>query len=142
MEQQKIGTCVIVLDEGKKNVLLGKRLNSYKAGMLGLPGGRVEAKEPLDECGKREVLEETSIEINNLTYVGVIRELQGESSFIHFAFFSSDHTGNPQLLEPEKCESWEWYPLDALPENIVPGHRAALDMFLNSDKPLYRDLLL
>jgi hypothetical protein len=24
--------------------------------------------------------------------------------------------------EPEKCESWEWFDLDDLPENIFFGH--------------------
>jgi len=93
MDTEHIGVCVIVLDKQKKHVLLGKRLNSYRAGMLGLPGGRIDLEESLEVCGKRELLEETSLQGNNLLYIGVIRELQEGYNFIHFAFTCSDFTG-------------------------------------------------
>lgn len=133
MEPEHIGVCVIVLDNEKNKVLLGKRLNNYKAGMFGLPGGRVELNESLEECGKRELVEETSLKGNNLQYVGVIRELQQGYNFIHFVFSCDEYDGSPTNVEPEKCEGWKWYPLDNLPENILPGHKAALDIYLNHD---------
>lgn len=131
--------CIIVLDKNEKQVLLGKRLNSYKAGMLGLPGGRIELEEPLEDCGKRELLEETSLKGKSLQYVGVIRELQKGYNFIHFVFTCSQYDGFPTNVEPEKCEGWNWHPLDNLPDNILPGHKAALDIY-NYKKPI-KDLL-
>ena len=139
MEPEHIGVCVIVLDKDKTQVLLGKRLNSYKAGTLGLPGGRIELEEPLEECGKRELLEETSLQGKNLQYVGVVRELQKGYNFIHFVFSCNEYEGLPQTVEPEKCEGWNWYPLDSLPENILPGHKAALDLYLH--KTTVKELL-
>lgn len=131
MEHERIGVCIIVLDK-ENRVLLGKRINSYKSGMLGMPGGRLEFDEPLEECGKRELLEETSLHAKNLHYVGVVRELQEGYNYIHFVFSCREYTGFPQTIEPEKCEGWEWYPLDSLPDNVVPGHRAALELYLTS----------
>ena len=141
MESQHVGVCVIVLDKNRR-VLLGKRLNSFKAGMLGLPGGKLELEEGLEECGTREVMEETSLQGKNLQYVGVVRELQNVYNFIHFVFSCNEFEGTVTTVEPDKCESWEWYSLDALPDNIVQGHRAALDMYVHSAAPSYRDLLL
>jgi 8-oxo-dGTP diphosphatase len=138
---ERIGVCVIVLDKKSEQVLLGKRLNSYRAGMLGLPGGRINLKESLKECGKRELLEETALEAKNMEYVGVIRELQDDYNFIHFAFICTDFLGEPQVTEPDKCERWEWYSLTNLPENILPGHKAALDIYLHQDKTTLRDLV-
>jgi ADP-ribose pyrophosphatase YjhB (NUDIX family) len=41
IDPQPIGTCAIITNS-QNQVLLGKRKNSYKAGMYGLPGGRIE----------------------------------------------------------------------------------------------------
>lgn len=54
-KQQKLGVVVVLLDKTKTKVLLGKRLNSYKAGWLGLPGGRVDVGEPLVNCAKPRI---------------------------------------------------------------------------------------
>ena len=29
-------------------------------------------------------------------------------------------SGEPEVLEPEKCEGWEWYDLDHLPQLFGP----------------------
>lgn len=137
-----VGACVIVLDKHKKSVLLGKRLNGYRAGTLGLPGGRVEIDEALEICAKRELEEETSLQTDKLKYIGVIRELQKINGyFIHFVFACSDFTGIPKVMEPNKCERWKWYPLNKLPGNILPGHKAALDIYLHPNEPSFKDLL-
>ncbi len=62
MENQPIGVCVITVNKDKK-ILLGKRRNSYKQGMFGLPGGRLNLNESLADCVKRELEEETGREI-------------------------------------------------------------------------------
>ncbi|GAA1693222.1 hypothetical protein GCM10009680_36070 [Streptomyces yatensis] len=35
--------------------------------------------------------------------------------------------GEPELLEPDKCVGWGWWPLDGLPEPTVDYTRAAID---------------
>jgi 8-oxo-dGTP diphosphatase len=132
---EKIGVVVIVIDKEKK-LLLGKRKNAYKAGMYGLPGGRMELKESLYDSAKRELKEETNLNSNKLTYIGVIRELQEISTFIHFAFVCTDYHGGPENAEPEKCEGWEWFSPDEIPADILPGHLAAIEIFKDQETPL------
>jgi hypothetical protein len=36
-------------------------------------------------------------------------------------------SGEPQNLEPEKCDQLAWFPLDRLPANMVPYVRTALE---------------
>lgn len=130
-EQQTIGVAVVVLNKDKSHVLLGKRLNAYKSGWLGLPGGRVDPGEPLINCCRRELLEETGIQAKQIDYLGVVRDFQKTYDFIHFAFLCSEYDGEPQVMEPEKCESWDWYSLDKLPNRILPAHRAYIEFYKN-----------
>jgi 8-oxo-dGTP diphosphatase len=53
-------------------VLIGRKgPSSSYAGRFVLPGGKPETDEPLDEATKREVLEETGVEIDHLSLFGV-----------------------------------------------------------------------
>lgn len=128
-----IGVCVIVVNaEGK--ILLGKRKGGYKAGTYGLPGGRVEGNEQLLETAARELAEETGLIANYLSYVGVVREWQETYNFIHIVYMCNEYSGNLENKEPDKCEGWQWYPLNALPEPLLPGNIPALEMYqTNSD---------
>lgn len=139
MNQNNTGAFVIVVNN--KQLLLGKRKNSYKAGMFGFPGGRLELNETIMECGARELLEETGLIVKSLKYVGVVRELQKDYNFVHFVLVCDDYEGSPKLLEPDKCESWEFYPVNNIPSNILPGHKAGIDILINNGIN-YRDLVI
>lgn len=133
---QHIGTCVIVLNSAKTHVLLGRRKNNYKAGSFGLPGGRIEIGEKVDASAEREILEETGLRATCLRYIGVVKEFQETYDFVHFAFVCEEFEGEPKVMEPEKCESWEWYELSKLPEGVLPGHRAAIEIYQHPEASL------
>lgn len=130
-----IGVCVIVLSKDKKSILMGKRLKGHKAGTYGIPGGRIEGKEKIKDSAIRELAEETSLVPNSIQYLGTIREFSSYN-FIHFAFLCDSFTGTPTNAEPEMCEQWRWHPLDSLPKNILPGHKAAIELFQNPNQKL------
>jgi 8-oxo-dGTP diphosphatase len=125
---QPIGCVVLVIKENK--ILLGKRKNGYGAGMYGVPGGRVEVGEKLEVCARRELVEETGPVGKDIQYVGVIKESQGSYDFVHFVFKCQEFSGEPTNVEPNKCENWEWYELNHLPTNILPGHFQAINMLI------------
>jgi len=130
MSHEHIGVCVIVIND-QNQLLLGKRKNGYRAGYYGLPGGQLELKEKLEDAIKRELYEETGLKGNSVSCLGVVRELQETYNYIHFCFTCQEFEGKPILCEPEKCEGWEWYPIDALPSPLLPGHQAALSLCSN-----------
>lgn len=140
MHPQYSGVFIIVINKSNQ-VLLGKRKDNYKAGMYGFPGGRLELNETLIDCAKRELDEEIGLKVNALKYVGVIREVQEGYNFIHFAFVCDDYIGQPQLKEPNKCESWNFYSVDKLPDTILPGHKAGLSMYVKTGAENYSDLI-
>jgi 8-oxo-dGTP diphosphatase len=125
-KREHIGVGIVVLSEDKKRIILGERMNSFKAGWLGMPGGRIEGDEAVIEAAKRELLEEAGVtaqEISQETY-----------SFIHFGFVVSDLSGEVTNMEPDKCKGWQWYSLDSLPEKILPGHRGIIELYKNKEK--------
>lgn len=139
---ENIGVSIVVLNPEKNKVLLGVRIGGYHEGWYGAPGGRIELRESILECGKRELNEEVGVETDNIEYVGVVRQLQKDSyNFIHFGLIVKEYTGEVKNLEPEKCEGWEWFSIENLPQKLLPGHKAVIEMYLNPETSRYRDLL-
>lgn len=134
MMHQNIGTPVIVFNSDRSKVLLGKRKNSYKAGEYGLPGGRVEIGEKVVDAANRELMEEVGIIPDKLEFVTTIREFQGDKDFIHIVYATNSFSGTVTNTEPEKCEGWEWYPIQELPSPVLVSHAAALEAIIQNHK--------
>ncbi|MEO8580987.1 MAG: NUDIX domain-containing protein [Patescibacteria group bacterium] len=125
---QPIGACILVFNS-KGQLLLGKRLNSYKAGYFGFPGGRIEVGELVLDCAKRELKEETGLSTKEVKYLGLVKENQGDYDFIHFVCNVNVGDQQPICIEPEKCENWDWFDLNKLPKEILEGHLAAIKLW-------------
>jgi 8-oxo-dGTP diphosphatase len=105
-----IGVAVIVIKEGR--VLLGKRKNAHGSGTWAFPGGHLEFNESIKECARREVAEETGIQIKNLRYGPYSNDIfVGENKHYVTLFVIADYdAGTPLVKEPHKCENWAWVP--------------------------------
>lgn len=114
----KVGIGVIVLKDGK--VLLGKRKGSHGEDSWGFPGGHLEFNEFLSDCARRETLEETGVSITNLRK-GIFTNDIFLSEGRHYVtlFMIADYeSGEVQVMEPEKCEAWEWFEWENLPRPL------------------------
>lgn len=100
-------------------VLLGKRRGSHGAGYYAAPGGHIEYGESFEAAARREVREETGLEITGLRLLAVGNYLftrdDGLRHYIDVDFVCEAPEGEAQLCEPEKCEGWDWYDPAALP---------------------------
>ena len=65
----RVGSAVIVTNG--PNVLLGRRGKQPEFGKWVLPGGKIRAFESIDDAACREVLEETGLEVEVRTRLGV-----------------------------------------------------------------------
>lgn len=105
----RVGTGVLLFQDG--NVLLGKRKGSHGAGLWAPPGGHIEFGESFEENIKREALEETGLELDN------VRRADFADGYTpawgtHYVtlFFTADIVGGKlENREPHKCEGWGWY---------------------------------
>lgn len=113
-----VGVGVIILKGGK--VLLGKRKSSHGAGSWSFPGGHLEFGESLENCAQREVEEEAGIKMENLRFAAITNNIfEKENKHYLTVFMQADHaSGVATLLEPEKCEQWEWFAWNNLPEPL------------------------
>jgi 8-oxo-dGTP diphosphatase len=129
-DHAKVGTGVMIWKDGK--VLLGKRKNSFGSGEYSFPGGHLEYKESFEECVRREVVEECGLEIKNIKFVYVGNSLAYAPRHYVTVGFSADWvSGEPKVLEPEKCESWGWYTVDNLPSPMFELSKILIDCYKN-----------
>lgn len=129
MDIDNLGTGILVFDR-KKRILLGKRIGkSYRAGMYGVPGGRIMRGESVILSAKRELKEETGLTAKTLNFIGIVNDNQRKRTFIHMVFVCKAFGGKVTTLEPDKCEEWKWFELEKLPKNIMPGHLAGIKMY-------------
>jgi ADP-ribose pyrophosphatase YjhB (NUDIX family) len=123
------GVRAIIIDEAG-DILLQRRTDS---GLWGLPGGSVELDETVLEALKREVVEETSLNVIDAEPMGVY--CGPNQKFVYpngdqvqcfaIAFIVKKWEGHPQADHVEGSEM-RFFPSSQLPENLVPIHRETI----------------
>lgn len=116
--QVRVGVGVIVIKDNQ--ILLGKRTGSHGAGSWAFPGGHLEVNENPEACAIREVAEETGLVITNLRrgpWTNDIFSAEGKH-FITIYLLADWVSGQPKLLEPDKCSEWGWFDWKNLPEPL------------------------
>lgn len=82
-------------------------------------------------CLVREAWEEAGLVIEaedvDLVHVVHLVDAPGAPPRLQLVFRARRWQGEPRLREPDKCVSWGWWPVDALPEPTVRYTRAAID---------------
>ena len=117
-DRPMIGIGVIVIKGSK--VLLGKRKNSHGEGSWCFPGGHLEFNEEIEECGRREVLEEAGIKIRNIKLGPFTNDIfKKEGKHYVTLFLISDYdSGEVRVMEPDKFEKWGWFEWGKLPKPL------------------------
>ncbi len=114
----KVGIGIMILKDGK--VLLGKRKGSHGAGEWAWPGGHFEYMESFEECAKREVREETGMEIENVRFLRLLNLKEyAPKHYVDLGFVADWKSGEPHVIEPKKCEGWAWVDLEHLPQPLM-----------------------
>lgn len=120
MEQEqrpKVGIGVMIVKDSK--VLLGKRKGSHGEGEYAWPGGHMEYMESFEECAKRETLEETGMQIHNVRFLRLMNlKRYAPKHYVDIGLVADWESGDPQIMEPEKIEGWDWYDIDELPQPL------------------------
>ena len=131
-QRNKIVPAVYLILEQDGKILLGKRINTgYQDGNYQVPAGHVEEGELPSEALIREAKEEVGIDINpnDLEFVHIsFRPKHNETGDRVDIFFKAKKwSGDLVNIEPDKCESIDWFLYDNLPQNMVLHVEIALN---------------
>jgi len=115
-----VGVGVLVTDGTK--VLLGRRRGAHGAGTWAAPGGHLEFGETVEACARREVAEETGLEIGEVRRGPFTSDVFPDDGKHYVTLFVTTvrPAGEPQTLEPDKCDGWAWFEWSALPTPLFP----------------------
>lgn len=137
-ERRLVRLVVYVFLDRDGKILLGKRKNAFGEGHYSTPAGHIDPGETVMQCAKRELFEETGIEVDEFEFLCVrlipdyeINDVKAHE-YAAFAVQPKEWQGEPKLMEPEKNEGWEWHPIDALPEPMFPPVPMLIECIKNS----------
>lgn len=124
-------------NQGQSEILLQKRKNtgwmdgSWELGAC----GHVEEGETLKQAAVRETREELCLDVKekDLEFVGLNHNnIEGKGTYYCMYFKVKNFSGIPAIGEPEKCEEIRWFPIDNLPQEIIPIRKTAIENYLHS----------
>ncbi|MEU7487977.1 methyltransferase domain-containing protein [Streptomyces sp. NPDC042319] len=123
----------LILRRGDE-VLLARRANTgYADGLLHAPSGHAEDGEDVREAMVREAAEELGLRLglSDLRVALVMQHRSPEGRPRIGWFFEATYGagGEPINREPDKCSELDWFPLAALPDDMVAYCRAGLDAY-------------
>ena len=114
------GVAGVILDKQGRVLLLKHRF--WKHQRWGLPGGHAKAGESLAETLRRELREETGLEVRPARLLRVSTRGRRLSVFILLA----ECDGQPEVRSMEIMEARFWDPTE-LPPDLMPDHREAIE---------------
>jgi 8-oxo-dGTP diphosphatase len=100
---------------------LGKRKGAHAQNQWATPGGHLEFTETWVGCAYREVEEEVGIKVDNIRFGFATNDIFVEDNkhYVTIDMVADYISGEVQLLEPEKCEKWQWFSWDDLPSPLI-----------------------
>jgi 8-oxo-dGTP diphosphatase len=118
---------IIVRDE---QILLGERKSAHGFGTWAPPGGHLEFGETVEDCAKRETLEETGLILGNVSFGPFTNDifLAQDKHYVTLFLTAICSVGEPKLLEPDKCCGWKWFNWDQLPRPLFRSFEALVNM--------------
>lgn len=113
-----VGIAVIIMRDN--TLLLGKRKGSHGHGNWAFPGGHLEYGESWEECAKREVKEETNLDIEDVCFLTATNDIfeKEEKHYITLFLVAKNVFGEPRIMEKNKCEEWKWFAIEDLPSPL------------------------
>jgi 8-oxo-dGTP diphosphatase len=131
----RIGIAVFVFKEGK--FLMGCRRGAHGEGTWSIPGGHLEFGESFEETARREVLEETGVQIRNVRFGAVTNDYfkKEHKHYVTVWMLSDWDSGQEKLVEPDKFVEMQWREFNNLPSPLfLPWNQLLRSQFIDQIK--------
>jgi len=115
----RLGCGAAIIDQSR--ILLVKRKRSPEADHWGLPGGKIEPGEGVEDAVVREIIEELGITIRLDRRICTVdhRDIGTGQRWIAQVYAASIVAGAPRICEPHALAAVEWFALDRLPAPLT-----------------------
>ena len=133
--------CVVITREVLPKVLLIERGDEPFKGRWAFPGGFLNMDETTEECAKRELEEETGLQVGEVHQIGayskVDRDPRGRT--ISVAYLYIIDTPQPVVGQDDAAKA-SWWPVNALPplafdhEDIMADAMGKYHLLVHSEK--------
>lgn len=128
------GTSVVVTDSAGR-ILLLKRADT---GGWGLPGGIMEPGESFEQTGRREVREETGLEIRELRFLGLysgaeyyFRYPNGDEIFnVTAAYVAQVPPDAGITLDTSENDAWRFFAPSEIPDTVIAPEQPIIAEYL------------
>lgn len=102
----------IIVECRGKILLLKRHSKDSHAGKWGLPGGSVNNSETYEAAAKRELKEETGLEVNDLEEIG-FHNYEEPGLYIHYMVFRLKFRDRPVIVLSDEHSEYLWVSYDA-----------------------------
>ena len=121
----QVGVGVVFVREGR--VFLAKRQGSHGEDTWASAGGHLEWEESLEDCARREALEELGVTVGEMRFLCISNIVAYGKHYVDVEFLGDIGSQEPRLAEPEGFSESGWFPLDDLPQPLFQAVWYALD---------------
>ncbi|PIZ64361.1 NUDIX hydrolase [Candidatus Roizmanbacteria bacterium CG_4_9_14_0_2_um_filter_39_13] len=121
---------LLIRDE---KLLLSRRYKTgWEDGMYTFIAGHVDRGETIRKAMIREGKEEARIVLaeDDLAVVHVMNR-KSNRPYVDFFIKATSWKGEPTIIEPDRCDDMQWFPMSNLPTNTLPHVAQALEFIQN-----------
>jgi 8-oxo-dGTP diphosphatase len=121
-----VGVHAVIEDQGKILLLRRAATMAYRPGSWDLPGGHMAAHETFEECLRREVTEETGLNVAIDGLAGVNRAPGLYVQILYRCRLIS--SACEVVLQPHEHDAWRWVAREDLPatDDLIPYLTSAI----------------
>ena len=136
--QIKVGVAILIQRESCEDgtILAGMRQGSHGANTWCPPGGGLEYGESVEACARREVLEETGLELLSVSHPFACTDdiVDGTQWITVWVKATVADDAVPKLMEPDKCSGWGWHLLFKVPKPHFRPFSLLLQQILSDEE--------
>jgi len=125
--EPRVGVGVLLVDDSER-VLLTLRRHPPEAGCWSIVGGKLNFLETLEDCVRREAIEEVGVAVMVDSLLCVTDHILEDEHqhWVSPAFLGRIRSGEASNCEPEKTHAVQWFELDRLPNKLTMTARNAI----------------
>lgn len=137
----KVGVGVIIRNNGR--YLLLKRHNSHGTGTWSPPGGHLEYAETLEQCAIRETMEETSLVVEEVAYIGITNDYFCEENKHYITVWMEGirFKGVAKINSYQESSDIGWYQPEQLPTPLFLPFYKFINQNYYGSKSRHRQIL-